>query len=94
MTCKLQRQSASGQKMADLPIDRVSTDLPPFTHVGMDYFRPIEVKMGRGMMKRYGVLFTCLACLALEVAYNLDTDACVTHHRGMVNVRPPVVRFF
>ena len=33
--------------MADLPQDRVSPDLPPFTYVGIDYFGPTEVKVGR-----------------------------------------------
>ncbi|XP_029619853.1 uncharacterized protein LOC115200878 [Salmo trutta] len=43
---------AGEQKMADLPQDRVSPDLPPFTHVGIDYFGPIEVKRGRVHVKR------------------------------------------
>lgn len=72
--------------MADLPIDRVSADLPPFTHVGMDYFGPIDVKRGRGRVKRYGVIFTCLACRAvhLEVVHALDTDACINALRRFI----------
>lgn len=84
--CKLRRQKAGEQKMADLPIDRVLPDLPPFTHVGMDYFGPIDVKRGRSTVKRYGVIFTCLACRAvhLEVAHALDTDACINALRRFI----------
>lgn len=62
MVCQKQRQKPGEQKMSDLPMDRISADLPPFTHVGVDYFGPIEVKRGRSFVKRYGVLFTCLTC--------------------------------
>lgn len=78
--------------MADLPKERVTPDLPPFTNVGVDYFGPIEVKRGRAMVKRYGVIFTCMESRAvhLEVANSLSTDSCInairrfTCHRGQV----------
>lgn len=46
--------------MADLPVERILPDLPPFTMVGVDYFGPIEIKRGRALIKRYGVVFTAL----------------------------------
>lgn len=46
--------------MADLPEERVVPDLPPFTNVGVDYFGPVDVKRGRSIVKRYGVVFTCM----------------------------------
>ena len=86
MTCQRQRQKPGMQKMSDLPVDRIAADLPPFTHVGVDYFGPLEVKRGRSLAKRYGVLFTCLTCRAvhLEVAYSLDTDSCINAIRRFI----------
>lgn len=79
MVCKRQRQRPGEQKMADLPADRITADLPPFTDVGMDYFGPMEVKQGQSIVKRYGVIFTCLTSrgVHLEVAHTLDTDSCI-----------------
>ena len=36
--------------MADLPQDCVAPDLQPFSHVGIDYFGPLEVKRGRAQV--------------------------------------------
>lgn len=84
--CRRQRGKVGEQKMSDLPTDRITPDLPPFTLVGMDYFGPIEVKRGRATVKRYGVIFTCLACRAihLEVAHSLDTDSCINALRRFI----------
>ena len=77
--CKRQRGRVGEQKMADLPLERIQPDKPPFTDVGVDYFGPIEIKRGRSVVKRYGVIFTCMASRAvhLEVAHTLDTDSCI-----------------
>ncbi|XP_049329531.1 uncharacterized protein LOC125794101 [Astyanax mexicanus] len=90
--CRRNYARAGEQKMADLPIDRLTPDLPPFSHVGVDYFGPIEVRRGRGMAKRYGVIFTCLTTRAvhLEVAHSMDTDSCVNAFRRFISRRGQV----
>ena len=90
--CRKQRGKTCSQKMADLPADRVTPDDPPFTKVGMDYFGPFEVKRGRSLLKRYGVVFTCLTTRAvhLEMASSLDTDSCINAIRRFVARRGQV----
>ena len=82
--------------MADLPADRVTPERPPFTFVGVDCFGPFMVKRARSLVKRYGVLFTCMTVRAihLEVAYSLDTDSFLNAMRRFIARRgpPEVVR--
>ena len=80
------------QQMADLPCDRIVPDEPPFTRVGVDYFGPFEVKSRRSMVKRYGVIFTCLAIRAIhiEVAQSLDTDSFINALRRFIARRGQV----
>ncbi|XP_072051635.1 uncharacterized protein [Amphiura filiformis] len=79
ITCRKRNAKVQQQMMSDLPKDRVTPGEPPFSRVGMDYFGPLEVKQGRSIVKRYGVVFVCLASKAIhiEMAASLDTDACV-----------------
>lgn len=95
VVCRRHRGRLLEQKMADLPAERVLPDEAPFTHVGIDYFGPIEVKRSRSLLKRYGVLFTCMTSRAvhLEVAYTLDTDSCINSVRRFICRRGPVSTF-
>ena len=79
VTCRRQRGKTESQIMADLPRERLIPDEPPFTRVGVDYFGPFEIKRGRTIIKRYGVVFTCLVVRAIhiEMASSLDTDSCI-----------------
>ncbi|XP_078619541.1 uncharacterized protein LOC144886687 [Branchiostoma floridae x Branchiostoma japonicum] len=90
--CRKLRGRPGEQKMADLPSHRVTPEEPPFTRVGVDYFGPIEVKRGRSTVKRYGVIFTCMATRAvhIEKADSLDTDSCISALRRFVARRGQV----
>lgn len=64
----------------------------PFSYVGVDYFGPFDIKRGRSLVRRYGVIFTCLVIRAVHtaVASCLDTDSfknalqCFIARRGQV----------
>ena len=77
VVCRRWRGKPCGQRMADLPVERVSPGEPPFTYVGVDCFGPFFVKRGRSREKRYGCLFTCLTLRAvhLEKLHSMDADA-------------------
>ena len=66
VTCRKLRASRGQQKMADLPKERL-VSAPPFTYCGVDLFGPCFIKDGRKELKRYGVLFTCLASRAVHL---------------------------
>ena len=70
------RGSTFEPKMADLPEDRLEPTTP-FTNYAVDYFGPFQVKQGRKDVKRYGVLFTCMASRAIHlvVSTTLETDS-------------------
>lgn len=90
--CRRLNAQPGFQQMADLPSERVTPDEPPFTHVGVDYFGPFEVRSRRSVVKRYGVIFTCLAIRAIhiEVAPSLDTDSFINALRRFVARRGQV----
>ncbi|XP_041371491.1 uncharacterized protein LOC121385021 [Gigantopelta aegis] len=91
VVCRKYQARVLEKKMANLPADRLTSDEPPFTRVGMDYFGPILVKRGRSTVKRYGIIFTCLAIRAvhLEMAYSLDMDSCINCVRRFIARRGP-----
>lgn len=57
--CKNESATPSIPIMADLPPGRLEAFSRPFTHVGIDYFGPIEVVVGRRHEKRWAMLATC-----------------------------------
>lgn len=79
VTCRKNRARPGEQKMAHLPGERLTANLPPFSNIGLDYFGPFEVQRGRTTLERYGVIFTCMTSRAvhLEMACSLTTDSCI-----------------
>ncbi|XP_037051788.1 uncharacterized protein LOC119085478 [Bradysia coprophila] len=77
--CKNRLMKPKVPEMAPLPEARLAVHVRPFTYVGIDYFGPMKVVFGRGTVKRWGVLFTCLTTRAihLEIAHSLDTSSCI-----------------
>lgn len=72
--------------MSDLPPQRLAACTRPFTYMGIDYFGPMIVTVGRRSEKRWGVLATCLTIRAihLELAHTLTTDSCVLAIRNVM----------
>ena len=83
--CRRQKAPFCEQKMADLPEDRLIPGNPPFTTVGVDYFGPFLVRRSRSLVKRYGVLFTCLTvaqCISRLPIASTPTRSCL-HSGGL-----------
>ena len=79
--CKKLRGQQQIQKMADLPVKRL-TPAPPFSYVGLDVFGPwtVSARRTRGGVansKRWAVLFTCLTIRAIhiELLESMDTSS-------------------
>ena len=91
VTCRKLRGTLCEQRMADLPRDRLE-NVAPFTSSGVDYFGPFIIKEGRKEIKRWGVVFTCMASRAihLDVAAYLSTDAFINVMRRFICLRGTV----
>ncbi|XP_058827066.1 uncharacterized protein LOC131687047 [Topomyia yanbarensis] len=84
--CKNQRAISQPPPMGDLSKVRLAAFYRPFTFVGVDYFGPIMVALGRRSEKRWGLLVTCLTTRAvyIEVAHTLNADSCVMAIRNFM----------
>ena len=89
--CRRQRRPTEGQKMADLPEDRVEST-PLFTYCGMDCFGPFTVKERRKELKRYAVIFTCMSSRAVHIEQldDMTTDAFINALRCFTAIRGPI----
>ncbi|XP_062717176.1 uncharacterized protein LOC134292218 [Aedes albopictus] len=76
--CRVYKCTPVVPKMAPLPRVRLTAYVRAFTFIGIDYFGPYLVKLGRSAVKRWGVVFTCLTIRAvhIEVARSLTADSC------------------
>ena len=90
--CRHARASLGRQQMAPLPPSRFQTGHPAFTFTAVDYFGPLEVRVKRSTVKRWGCLMTCLTTRAvhLEVAHSLTTDSFLLAFRRFASSYPGV----
>ena len=72
----------------DLPKSRLE-EAPPFTYCAVDCFGPWYVKQGKNEVKRYGVLFTCMASRAvhIEIAHSMNADSFIQALRRFISRR-------
>ncbi|XP_058448925.1 uncharacterized protein LOC131428882 [Malaya genurostris] len=92
--CRVAKATPKPPPMASLPAIRL-TPFVKFSFVGLDYFGPVLVKVGRNQVKRWVALFTCLTVRAvhLEVVYSLTTEACIMAVRRFISRRGPPAEF-
>jgi len=60
--------------MGNLPPARTKNNMRAFSAVGLNYFGPINVKIGEKLEKRYGVVFTCLTTRAVHLEIRIWKD--------------------
>ncbi|XP_022808694.1 uncharacterized protein LOC111345671 [Stylophora pistillata] len=86
-SCRCCQAPLCQQKMADLQEDRM---------LGVDYSGPFQVRRGRSLVKRYGVIFTCLAIRAvhLENSHGLGTDSFLLALRRFIARRGQVKQIY
>lgn len=88
-SCKIQRALPNPPMMADHPVARLAIGARPFSYVGIDYFGPLEVVVGRRVEKRWGCLFSCLTVRAIhiEIAHSLSMSSCMMCIRNFISRR-------
>ena len=91
VVCRKLRSKTQDQKMSNLPSDRLEIS-PPFTHCGVDCFGPFEVKDGRKVCKRYGLIVTCFSSRAIHIECldDMTSDCFINALRCVISIRGPI----
>ena len=94
VVCRKLYAPPCSQKMANLPVDRLTAGNPPFSMVATDCFGPMLVKVGRSQAKRYGCIFTCMATRAVhvEILELMDTNSMINALRRFMSRRGTPVK--
>ncbi|XP_062698473.1 uncharacterized protein LOC134284144 [Aedes albopictus] len=94
--CKVNKCVPAVPRMAPLPVQRLTPQLRPFSYVGVDYFGPVVVTVGRRSEKRWICLFTCLVTRAIhmEIAHSLSSQSCVMAIRRFICRRGTPLEIF
>ncbi|XP_055633370.1 uncharacterized protein LOC129773750 [Toxorhynchites rutilus septentrionalis] len=77
--CKIFTARPMPPSMGPLPKARVAAFVRPFSYVGVDFFGPFLVLVGRHHEKCWGMIVTCLTVRAIhiELAASLTTSSCI-----------------
>ena len=96
IACRIRKAVPFNPTMANLPAGRMAYRLRPYTFCGLDYFGPIQVKIGRRREKRWGALFTCLTTRAIhiELAHTLTADSTIMALQRLAARRGTPVRIY
>lgn len=94
--CKNAKAIPRIPRMAPLPRARLTPFVKPFSYVGIDYFGPMLVKVGRCQVKRWVALFTCLSIRAVhvEIVHTLSTQSCIMAFRRFIARRGAPVEIY
>ena len=79
VTCQMFRAVTIQPIMADLSVERLAYQSPPFTNSVVDYFGPFYVTARRTTEKRWDFLFTCLTTrvVHVEMVPSMVAGSCV-----------------
>ena len=96
--CKKLRGQCQIQKMADLPVDRISP-APPFSYVWLDVFGTWQIcarRTGRGLAhsKHRAVLSACMSTRAVHIEFieSTDTYTFTNALQRFLAIRGPVIQ--
>ena len=70
--CRKQKPQLESQMMADLPISRFMGEGTPFSHTGMDYAGPFNIKSGRVRKPVYSEVHVCVFICMTTKAVHLE----------------------
>lgn len=87
--CRRWKAKPTVPRMSDLPVARLRLFKPAFYSTGIDCFGPFDVKVGRRLEKRWGIIFKCLTVRAvhLDVLTSIDADSFLMALRRFIACR-------
>ncbi|XP_055584778.1 uncharacterized protein LOC129737643 [Uranotaenia lowii] len=94
--CRVYNAKPVVPRMSPLPAARLKSFCRPFSYVGLDYFGPMLIRVGRSTVKRWVALFTCLTVRAvhLEVVHSLTTVSCQMAVRRFIGRRGSPIEIY
>lgn len=86
LECRRRKARPTILQAGNLPLERLDHLMRPFTNIGLDYFGPIDISIGRRREKRYVALYTCLFTRAihLEVIGSLSSDSALLSFKRFI----------